>query len=217
MWEALVQAALRGVLMWRTPQCRVLSCWSSPWQVTWEAHFHSLQTPRVPWSPAHQVVPCYPWDSYLSERKGALDKKTASPCIKWYLFSTKSACGTSGAGTTLEDCARQRTTTGGVTFIVPMGNGPRSNPFPTIPRLCLRSSWFVPKRRLEWTEILHFSLLGISTPVHSLALFYLAKQKTLSADYIGSCSSCLSTSAYMLKADGTNTHLDVGDWAWCLY
>lgn len=82
MLEALVWAALRGVLIWRTTQCRVQSCWSSPWQVTWKAHFCSIQTPRGPWSAGHQVVLCYSWDIYLRERRGALDKKTALPSMQ---------------------------------------------------------------------------------------------------------------------------------------
>lgn len=75
-----------------------------------------------------------------------------------------------GATTAPEDSARQRTTTSAATFILPAGDGLESNPPQPIARL-FRSSLFTTKQRLEQTEILHFALLLISTPLASTTFF----------------------------------------------
>lgn len=101
------------------------------------------------------------------------------------LFIIKSTYGTSSAGTTQEDCARQKATTGAAVFILPAGNGPRSTIHPATPRICLRSCWLLQNRRnLKWSTILHLDLLWISTPLLSLVLLCLAEQKSLSADHV---------------------------------
>lgn len=169
---------------------------------------------RSAWMIPGQGILCYSWDIYLREHRGVLDKKTALPYVQkvfahhqehmwhekcWDYTGWRCEIGSHNW------CSHVHT---------PCREWSQEQCIPSHSQDLVQVLLVAPKQRLKWSTILHLHLLWISMRLLSLVLLCLAEQKSFSTDHVGSCSSCLSTPAYIAYV---NTHLDVGNWACCLY